>query len=323
MNTGQINIGEGCRGVVTTPPGGRMIAASDQDKSQPSFGARTSYQQTVGEKMNELALFAGAGGGLLGGKLLGWRTVCYVEREPFCIEVLKARIKDGFLDDAPIWDNIKTFNGRPWTGKVDILTAGFPCQPFSLAGKKLAQRDERNLWPETLRVIEEVRPAWCLLENVPGLLGGSHGYFGQILRDLAERGFIARWECVSAAAIGAPHSRNRLWILAYAGRQQCDETGQAEHPNAAGGRRGQVPQADGDAVRLRLPRADAWFAYAACMARVSDGVADRMDRTKAIGNGQVPAVVRAAWKILASQPGTYQEIVEIKRTWKWPRQTDE
>src|SRR3990172_13273064 len=86
-------------------------------------------------KVNELALFAGAGGGLLASKwLLGWRTVCYVEWETYAVEVLKARIRDGWLDDAPIWDDAFTLDGRPWRGCVDIVTAGFPCQPFSIAG---------------------------------------------------------------------------------------------------------------------------------------------------------------------------------------------
>ncbi|MFH2127890.1 MAG: DNA cytosine methyltransferase, partial [Pseudomonadota bacterium] len=152
--------------------------------------------------MYELALFAGGGGGLLGSKLLGWKTVCYVENNKYCCEIIKARIKDGLLEDAPIWDNVATFDGHAWAGAVDIVSAGFPCQPFSTAGHMRAGRDERNLWPETIRVIEEVRPGWCLLENVPGLLAGRHGYFAQILLDLARRGFTARWGCLPAAAVG-------------------------------------------------------------------------------------------------------------------------
>lgn len=167
--------------------------------------------------MYELALFAGVGGGLLATKwMLGWRTVCYVEIHPYRVEVLKARIRDGLLDDAPIWGDVRTFDGRPWRGCVDVVTAGFPCQPFSVAGRLEAQNDSRNLWPDTIRVIREVRPAWCLLENVTGLLSGSHGYFGQILRDLAESRYDARWKVLSAAEVGAPHKRDRLWIVAHA-----------------------------------------------------------------------------------------------------------
>lgn len=124
----------------------------------------------VDTRSRELSLFSGAGGGLLGTKLLGWRPVCYVEKDPYCQRVLQARIRDGYLDDAPIWDDINTFDGRRWRGCVDIVTAGFPCQPFSMAGRRKGDSDERNLWPDTVRVIREVGPRVVLLENVAGLL---------------------------------------------------------------------------------------------------------------------------------------------------------
>lgn len=165
--------------------------------------------------MNELALFAGVGGGLLATKwLLGWRTVCYVEWDEYCIKVLKARIRDGILDDAPIWDDARSFDGRPWAGLVDVVTAGFPCQPFSQAGKRRGEDDPRNMWPDTIRIIREVRPRFAFLENVPGLL--SSGYYGTILSELAESGYDARWRVLSAAELGAPHKRDRVWIVAHA-----------------------------------------------------------------------------------------------------------
>ncbi len=167
------------------------------------------------EGLRELSLFTGAGGGLLAGRLLGFRTVCYVEFNPYCIEVLKARIADGHLCDAPIWDDIKTFNGRPWAGQVDIITAGFPCSPFSIAGKQKGEDDPRNMWPDTIRVIREVRPEWCFLENVPALLAGTHGYFGRILADLAKIGYCVAWRIFSARDAGAPHLRKRLWVLGH------------------------------------------------------------------------------------------------------------
>jgi DNA (cytosine-5)-methyltransferase 1 len=88
-----------------------------------------------GERMNELALFAGAGGGILGGKLLGWRTVCAVEREPYAASVLVARQNDGLLAPFPVWDDVCTFDGKPWRGIVDVVSGGFPCQDISAAGK--------------------------------------------------------------------------------------------------------------------------------------------------------------------------------------------
>jgi len=163
--------------------------------------------------MNELALFAGVGGGLLASKwLLGWRTVCYVEWEAYAVEVLKARIRDGWLDDAPIWDDAFTFDGRPWRGCVDIVTAGFPCQPFSIAGKGRSEADPRNGWPAVIRILREVRPRFALLENVPNLL--AKPYARVIFGELAEAGYDAEWDCITAEEVGANHRRERLWILA-------------------------------------------------------------------------------------------------------------
>lgn len=174
--------------------------------------------------MNELVLFAGGGGGVLGTKhLLGWKQVCYVEINSYCQEILKARIRDGLFDDAPIWDDVRTFDGTPWRGAVDIVSAGFPCQPFSTAGKRLGKDDPRNLWPDTLRVIDEVRPQRCLLENTPALRcpdrsgdETQEAYYGKILRDLAEIGYCIPWDCLPASAFGAYHQRDRLWIVADA-----------------------------------------------------------------------------------------------------------
>lgn len=162
--------------------------------------------------MNELSLFTGAGGGIWGSKLFGWRTVGYVEREPYCQQIIRARIKDGLFDDAPIFSDVRTFDGKLYCNRVDIITAGFPCQPFSAAGKQLGADDERNCWPDTVRIIGEVRPLFALLENVPALL--SSEYFGKILSDLSSIGYDAKWCVLSAADEGAPHLRKRLWILA-------------------------------------------------------------------------------------------------------------
>ena len=164
----------------------------------------------------EIALFAGAGGSCMSSRMRGHRIVCYVEKEPYRTRVLRARIADGHLDDAPIWDDARTFDGHAWKGRVDIISAGFPCQPFSCAGKQRGAGDSRNMWPEVVRIVREVRPDRVFLENVPGLLGRApRSYFGCILRDLATLGFDAEWGCLSAAQLGAWHRRNRLWILAY------------------------------------------------------------------------------------------------------------
>lgn len=163
--------------------------------------------------MNELALFCGAGGGLLASRLLGWRTVCAVERDEYRRNVILARQRDGHLEPFPVWDDVRTFGGRPWRGLADVVSGGFPCQPFSAAGRRRGADDPRNMWPDTIRIIRDVRPRYAFLENVPALL--TNRYFGRILGDLAESGYDAVWDCIPACSVGAPHRRDRLWILAY------------------------------------------------------------------------------------------------------------
>ena len=163
--------------------------------------------------MNELALFAGAGGGILGGHLLGWRTVCAVEWEPYPASVLCARQNEGVLPPFPIWDDVRTFDGKPWAGIVDVVSGGFPCQDISSAGGGAGITGSRSgLWKEMARIIGEVRPKYAFIENSPMLtLRG----LDTVLCDLAAMGFDANWGVVSAADVGAPHLRERIWIVAH------------------------------------------------------------------------------------------------------------
>jgi site-specific DNA-cytosine methylase len=162
--------------------------------------------------MNELALFSGAGGGILGGKLLGWRTICAVEWEAYPASVLCARQNDGLLPPFPIWDDVQTFDGKPWRGIVDVISGGFPCQDISAAGKGVGIDGERSgMWGEMARIIHEVRPRFVFVENSPMLT--SRG-LGRVLGDLASMGFDARWGVLGAADIGANHQRDRIWIVA-------------------------------------------------------------------------------------------------------------
>lgn len=162
--------------------------------------------------MRELALFAGGGGGILGGHLLGWRTVCAVEIDPYCRRVLLARQRDGLLPRFPIWDDVRTFDGEPWRGHVDVVSGGFPCQDISVAGKGAGIDGERSgLWGEFARVLREVRPRYAFVENSPALTGRG---LGRVLGDLAAMGFDAEWGVLGADDAGAPHLRKRIWILA-------------------------------------------------------------------------------------------------------------
>lgn len=197
--------------------------------------------------LNELALFAGAGGGILGGHLLGWRTVCAVELDAYARGVLVARQNDGTLAPFPIWDDVRTFDGRAWRGIVDVVSGGFPCQDVSLAGsgKGVENGAKSGLWREMARIVGEVRPRFVFVENVPAL---TRRGLGIVLGDLAAMGFDARWGVVGARHAGAPHRRDRMWIVAEATDADSDQLRIDEQRNQA--ERGDV-QDQGDAEPCR------------------------------------------------------------------------
>lgn len=173
------------------------------------------------QPLRELVLFAGTGGGILGSLLLGHKIVGAVERDEYCCKVLEQRQRDGILEPFPIFqtdirDFIQHGYASLYQGRCDLVSAGWPCQPHSTAGKRRGAADEREGWPFVIETIRQVRPRWFLGENVPGILSTDAGrYFGGILRDLAESGYDARWRVLSAAELGAPHQRNRLWLVAH------------------------------------------------------------------------------------------------------------
>lgn len=160
-----------------------------------------------------MSLFSGAGGLDLGFQLAvpNSRVVMYNEIETTAIAVLLARIQEGKLDDAPIWTDVKSLDGRPWRGAVDFLLASYPCQPFSNAGKRLGSEDPRHLWPEVARIVREIEPRFCFFENV-----GAHLRVGghEVIRELQSMGYRTAAVLLTASEIGAPHGRERLFILA-------------------------------------------------------------------------------------------------------------
>jgi DNA (cytosine-5)-methyltransferase 1 len=269
------------------------------------------------ETVNELALFAGAGGGILGGKLLGWRTVCAVERDAYAAQVLAQRQNDGALEPFPIWSDVCSFDGRPWRGIVDVVSGGFPCQDISAAGKGAGIDGKRSgLWVQMARIIREVRPRFIFVENSPMLT--SRG-LGRVLGDLAALGYDAQWTVLSAADVGAPHIRERIWILANARSRRCDreDEGKMEQSRRTEIKRsGFAADTNGDQCAPRTEQqsrrneaepgwetsspamSHRWWAVEPDVGRVAHGVAHRVDRLRAIGNGQVPMCAATAWKIL-------------------------
>lgn len=340
----------------------------------------------------ELALFAGAGGGILGSHLMGCTTVCAVERDAYAAQVLAQRQNDGILPAFPIWSDITTFEGKPWKGIVDVISGGFPCQDISSAGKGAGIDGERSgLWSEMARIICEVRPREVWVENSPMLI--SRG-LTRVISDLAQMGYDAHWTRFSASNFGAPHQRDRLWIVAYSmqsgterkshtrfasnsdeSRQWLDKGASRSRPSGMSNlsntqsigfhtkglfigaeSKSAVPRVtsenvgytkstrweqawDGefrskkriggpseelsDTSSLRLQgQGQSWFScdpaentegetdrafyervghiwgIKSRLGRVADGVAHRVDRLKAIGNGQVPVVAKSAFKYL-------------------------
>jgi len=165
----------------------------------------------------ELALFSGGGGGILGAVLAGHRIVCAVELDAYARSVLIARQNDGTLEPFPVWDDVRDFDGYEWRGLVDVVSGGFPCQDISQAGRGAGIGGEQSgLWREMARIVRDVRPRFVLVENSAMLTIRG---LGTVLGDLASMGFNARWGVLSAAGAGAPHLRERIWILAYADSQ--------------------------------------------------------------------------------------------------------
>jgi DNA (cytosine-5)-methyltransferase 1 len=295
--------------------------------------------------MNELALFAGHGGGILGGLLLGWRTVCAVEIDDAARQRLIARQDDGTLQPFPVWDDVSTFDGKPWAGLVDVVSGGFPCQDISVTGKGAGITGERSgLWREFARIIREVRPRYVLVENSPALVARG---LGTVLGDLAQMGFDARWGVFGAdeAALATHcgeipliHNRDRIWIVGFQQgtnpdslRELQQERRQPDQCRRAGdvgkttiadahmprlqshgsiGAKSKLTMPFGNGEMAEKQRAT-WWSAEPRVGRVAHGVAYRVDRIRGLGNGQVPAVVALAWETLTTQPDLFASVEPV------------
>lgn len=237
--------------------------------------------------MNHIDLFSGIGGFSLAARWCEIETIQFVEIDKFCQKVLAKN-----FPSVPCHDDIKTFDATKFNG-IDLLTGGFPCQPFSNAGKRKGFQDDRYLWPDMFRTITECKPTWIIAENVPGIV--SH--IDHILMDLEKANYFCRTFIIPASAVKAPHKRDRVWIIAHNNRKRCDngvdirkeryiennfyrylETIQSEWAQF-------IP------ISWKTMQTEEWLEFNANVNRNNDGLSHRVDRIKSLGNAIVPQVV--------------------------------
>lgn len=267
--------------------------------------------------MKVLDLFSGIGGFSLGLERAGMQTVAFCEISPVCRHLLAHH-----WPDVPIFPDITSMSGAD-VGPVDVICGGFPCQDISLAGKGAGLAGERSgLWSEYARLVRELRPAFVIVENVAALLGRG---LGAVLGDLATLGYDAWWDCIPASAVGAPHRRDRLWIVAYARGQQHKGYGDAlrraiaaglSSTSAASSDKGR-PLVDASSGRHRTsngalpPRGNGlvdpgWWATEPALGRVADGVPARVDRLHGLGNAVVPQIPEIIGRAILSAAASLQ-----------------
>ena len=275
-------------------------------------------------KINGLDLFSGIGG--LSLALHPWvRTACYVEIDKYCQAVLQTRMRTSDIDQAPIWDDITTFDPEPWAGHIDIITGGFPCQDISIAGSGAGLAGERSgLFFEIIRCAGVIRPAFIFLENVPAITGRGGR---EVVGELAALGYDARWAVLSAYDVGADHERERWWCLAAnadALRQpqqegsQPDQRGWSDHgaekavaysdsPRLQGRRKTgkNKPNATrfltgrGFAEYFAGARRERWSIIKPLVGGTVHGIPARVDRIRGLGNSVVPQCAREAFRRLS------------------------
>jgi DNA (cytosine-5)-methyltransferase 1 len=269
-------------------------------------------------KPTHLDLFSGIGGFSIAAESIGFKTIGFSEIDPYASAILRKH-----WPEVTNYGDVRTIT-KDAIASVDLITGGFPCQPFSVAGKKLGDSDARFLWPELVRILSEIRPTFALFENVSNLLAIDGGRtFNRILSDISSLGYDCIWNLVPASAVGANHQRDRVWIVAYSNepRKQTSIDGIARKndPNTANTRIEEVCQRaessvqhDSNATSERLQgsiKADCserqksydkllhgcsrewlrnWIEVAAELCGVAHGIPNRVDRLRCLGNGIVP-----------------------------------
>jgi len=293
------------------------------------------------------SLFSGIGGFDLAAQWMGWGNIFQVEINKFCQKVLENN-----FPDTKRYSDIKNFNGTKYENKIDILTGGFPCQPFSIAGKRKGADDNRYLWNEMLRVIKEVKPKFIVGENVFGIVNME---LGRIRTSLENSGYKCETFTLPACGKNAPHKRERVWILAYTDRFGCDtinEEARKNTPYKNGNGEIQISKWKNEQCRIgesgisslsaytskkrlqrrqyekekglqgkfgrpdRKPPIPDWrnFPTSPALCGRVDGVSDRVDRIKALGNAIVPQIAFEVFCLLEAWEKNYFQNHSSRKT---------
>lgn len=248
-------------------------------------------QNTVKQKFRHLDLFSGIGGFALAASWV-WgsahEVVSFCEIESFPQKVLKKH-----WPDVPVHDDIKTMNGDKY-GRIDLLTGGFPCQPYSLAGKRRGSKDDRALWPEMLRVIKESQPRWIVGENVAGFISMD---LDKALSDLETEGYETAAFVIPALAVKTEHQRERVWIVANAGRNGFSEIFMQSRADDSESEKNVIASGCVRGPGVQISKRILWEGNSRIL-RVGDGIPDRVDRIRALGNAIVPQVVANIMQVI-------------------------
>ena len=250
--------------------------------------------------MKHLDLFSGIGGFALAARWAGMDTVGFCEIEEYPRKVLEKN-----FPGVPIHKDIRELNGSEYEG-IDLITGGYPCQPFSTAGKRKGHEDDRHLWPEMLRIVTQARPTWIVAENVTGHITMG---LDQVLSDLENEGYASRTIVIPACGVGAEHRRDRVWILANSGGRRLSGEGKGEVEQSRGAEAICTSKAMADTESGNVRRRDSFkverqrkesgesgctdggsWALEPRVGRVVDGLPHRMDRIRGLGNAIIPQI---------------------------------
>lgn len=268
--------------------------------------------------MKHGSLFTGLGGFDLAAKWMNWTNIFQCEIDRYCQRLLTQNFPETLL-----YEDIRKTDFTIWRGYINVLTGGFPCQPFSVAGKRQGRFDSRHLWPQMLRAIREIYPTWIVGENVPGLVNWDGGIvYEEIINELETEGYQTHSFIIPAASLGAPHLRERIFIIGH--RQQSNEKAESQsnicqqvinsiseiwptsntnsdqrfegrgYPKRSKKTKGNISKCNSSGIW------DTWkdFPSQSAILRANDGIPYRVDRIKALGNAIVPQIAYGIFKAI-------------------------